>query len=544
MNLKIKEAQLILNDLGLPIAQQNKVSALTLLALCGIKPQDNWQEATANNLTLSKDIIEFVNKYYDAGYKPNSRESFRKIALKPFVKFNIALLNPEDTTLSPTSSKTHYSLSKITLDTIKQFGSINWPNAVKEFIKNQYLDNISENILLKSIHIKNYKSIYDDSIELGRFNVFIGINGSGKSNILESLATASAAIANDLTYEGLYNRGVRIAKPNLLTSSFLKNPKIKTIDISLKYLNDNALEDYEMSLNPENENDIFSKWIDQNHPIRSDEEKTDYIIKELDKYRKLNEAKTENELIDFVKKLLNSDPTLVQNNTFIDSISDFAIYNINTKSLRGINPTDSRKTPLGINGEGLDILISNFNSYENSFLLNCYFLFDWLKSIYTDTKDKEIKSDPNISNHSSSLYFIDKYMQKQNNTFSAANSNEGILHILFYIALFISNKTPSIFAIDNIESTLNPRLCQKLMPILVGLAKERGKQALIATHNPAILDGLNLLDDEQRLFEVYRDSGGKTKTRRIKFRSNLEDKHAKLSEMWLNGLLGAVPNNF
>ena len=115
---------------------------------------------------------------------------------------------------------------------------------------------------------------------------------------------------------------------------------------------------------------------------------------------------------------------------------------------------------------------------------------------------------------------------------------------LFYLALFISNKTPNLFAIDNIETALNPRLCQVLISLLSKLAKERGKQVLITTHNPAILDGLNLLDTEQRLFEVYRTKEGHTKTRRIKFRNDLQDKPFKLSEMWLKGVMGAVPKNF
>ena len=37
---KIDEAKNILKSLGLPIAQQNDISALTLLALCGIKEND------------------------------------------------------------------------------------------------------------------------------------------------------------------------------------------------------------------------------------------------------------------------------------------------------------------------------------------------------------------------------------------------------------------------------------------------------------------------------------------------------------------------
>ncbi|WP_409994876.1 AAA family ATPase [Chitinophaga pinensis] len=39
--------------------------------------------------------------------------------------------------------------------------------------------------MLDNIRIRNFKSIDDLSIDLGRFNVFIGENGCGKSNIGE-----------------------------------------------------------------------------------------------------------------------------------------------------------------------------------------------------------------------------------------------------------------------------------------------------------------------------------------------------------------------
>jgi hypothetical protein len=37
---------------------------------------------------------------------------------------------------------------------------------------------------------------------------------------------------------------------------------------------------------------------------------------------------------------------------------------------------------------------------------------------------------------------------------------------------------------------------------LVDLAGRHGKQVIFTTHNPAILDGLDLKDDEQRLLVV------------------------------------------
>ena len=45
---KIEEAKEILKSLGLPPAQYNEMAALTLLAICGIKEQDSWKNATTN----------------------------------------------------------------------------------------------------------------------------------------------------------------------------------------------------------------------------------------------------------------------------------------------------------------------------------------------------------------------------------------------------------------------------------------------------------------------------------------------------------------
>nr|HPH20929.1 AAA family ATPase [Haliscomenobacter sp.] len=68
--------------------------------------------------------------------------------------------------------------------------------------------------MLKEITIKNFKSIANDTIELGRVNVFIGENGCGKSNILEAVGFASTGIENRVGNENLISKGVRVAKPS------------------------------------------------------------------------------------------------------------------------------------------------------------------------------------------------------------------------------------------------------------------------------------------------------------------------------------------
>ncbi len=546
---KIEEAKELLFDLGLPEQQYNKISALTLLALAGLKEEDKWSSATKKSLTLSKDIIEFVNHNYHQDYKPNTRESFRKIALRPFVENNICVLNPDDSTLKPNSSKTHYALSDLALATIKQYASDSWWDAVKYFKLHQFPENIPSTINLRKLSIKNYKSILEDTLELGRFNVFIGTNGCGKTNILESIATVGAAKSNDLNFEGLYSRGVRIARPNLVRSSFLNTISLDTIDIQLIFEDNNQYREINSSLYAERDNDIYTNWHDQFIESVITEEQIPALLAKI-----LNDIYSEGKNLDEKQNISKNiiervNERLAQGKYILETkyqtwLTNFGIFDLNTKSLRGVAPVDSRKTPLGLNGEGLDLLISNFNSYEKDYLKRCKDFFDWLDNIFNSKEESSKVEGLKPGRSTSSLYFSDKYMQKQNNTFSAENSNEGILHVLFYIALFISNKTPDFFAIDNIETALNPRLCQELIKELTKLSKERGKQVLITTHNPAVLDGLNLLDDEQRLFEVYRNSNGHTKTRRIKFKSDLSDKKYKLSEMWLKGQLGAVPKNF
>ena len=111
----------------------------------------------------------------------------------------------------------------------------------------------------------------------------------------------------------------------------------------------------------------------------------------------------------------------------------------------------------------------------------------------------------------------------------------------------VSNDTPSIFAVDNIDASLNPKLCTELIENIVELAKQFNKQVFLTAHNPAILDGINLNDDEQRLFVVSRNKQGHTRIKRITVENKPKsstNEPLKLSEAMLRGYLGGLPKNF
>ena len=74
--------------------------------------------------------------------------------------------------------------------------------------------------MIRSVLIRSFKSLLEVDIELGRINVFVGANGSGKSNILEAIGVIGAAANGRVDDEALLRRGVRPGVPSLYKSSF------------------------------------------------------------------------------------------------------------------------------------------------------------------------------------------------------------------------------------------------------------------------------------------------------------------------------------
>jgi hypothetical protein len=83
------------------------------------------------------------------------------------------------------------------------------------------------------------------------------------------------------------------------------------------------------------------------------------------------------------------------------------------------------------------------------------------------------------------------------------------------------------------------------MSDVVKLAKQQDRQVVVTTHNPAVLDGLDLSDEEQRLVVVSRTEDGATRVRRVHAPKPIEGAPAlRLSEAFLRGFVGGLPDNF
>jgi type II restriction enzyme len=134
---EIAEAQEILAALGMPPAQQNEMSALIILALCGLQPEDRWLSATRQSLTVTKGIMTFIRDHYGRNYAPNTRETFRRQVLHQFVQGRIADYNPDKLDLPTNSPKAHYAVSEAALIAIHAYGTEQWETVVRAFQETQ-----------------------------------------------------------------------------------------------------------------------------------------------------------------------------------------------------------------------------------------------------------------------------------------------------------------------------------------------------------------------------------------------------------------------
>ena len=389
--------------------------------------------------------------------------------------------------------------------------------------------------MIKSFKISNYKSIADLELELGRINVIIGENGAGKSNILEAITLCSAAFDRKLDTTYLDSRGIRVStNPQFMRSAFLNDNVVKNIELTA------SDESSSFTTSLKHDNDEYSEWKDV--ILEENQQEFDEIFRVLEKRIEYLTSKIDGKAPDKLEddSEFSADQVRIVTEKMIsryktEGLKNFTIYSPEESSIRIFDQT-SQGQPLGKNGSGLLRLIANIYNEGGEIEINELKTYLKLVSWFEDFKFSDTPFEKDAF-----LNIRDKYIDQELEYLDQRSSNEGFLYLLFYLTLFISDKTPKFFAIDNIDNALNPKLCIQLMKVLTELAKKHDKQVIFTTHNPAILDGLDLTDPEQKLLVVSRKRNGETKVTTVdeKPKSGM-----KLSESFMSGMLGGLPKNF
>jgi energy-coupling factor transporter ATP-binding protein EcfA2 len=390
--------------------------------------------------------------------------------------------------------------------------------------------------MITKFKIVGFKSIESAELELGNVNVFIGANGGGKSNLLEALGIIAAAAFGRVDQESLVRRGCRpggLFRPMFRDNSPDGETVLETSGGGISYQVSLSSPPPRRPMGWEYKKELWvsagQDLVNRPHP----EEAT-----KGDPQAGLAALK--------LAQMDIADPAAI----FLKTLAGYSIYSPDTPVMRGLIQDPQLREPVGLSGGRLAQAAAEMMSDPNAntkLLAEFRSSFEWFEAFFSVSTSKG----PERSAAGQLLVFLDKFCLGSKDHaryfFTADEVNEGALYLLLVAVVCLHPIAPKLFALDNADHGLNPVLAKRLMGTMCRwlLEANRERQVLMTTHNPLVLDGLPLQDDRVRLFIVDRDNSGATRVKRFIVTAEHRTKAAEgwtLSRMWVNGLIGGVPN--
>jgi energy-coupling factor transporter ATP-binding protein EcfA2 len=388
--------------------------------------------------------------------------------------------------------------------------------------------------MIKKFTIESFRSVESAQMELGNINVFIGANGSGKSNLLEGFGVLAAAASGRVDTESLVRRGCRpggLYRPLFPTSSVDADTVVSAEGERASYCAG-------LSSPPR---DRPTGWEFRREVLKQDGE----VIVERPMTSGAGKGEPQSGLaaLRLAEMAVGSEAAV-----FLKSLAAYSLYAPDTQILRGSTQDPQVRAPIGLSGGRLAHAVfelvndRRMGSQLDAELREAVEWFDHLS--ITDS------GGPYGPWTTFGLLFADRFLRTENGHPHFLNPdevNEGMLYALFLKVLCFHADAPRLFALDNADHGLNPLLAKRLVQSMCTwlIEGKPPRQVLMTTHNPLVLDGLALEDDRIRLFIVDRDNRGTTQVRRFVITDQNRDMAAKgwtLSRMWINGLIGGIPN--
>ena len=427
--------------------------------------------------------------------------------------------------------------------------------------------------MIKTLRISRFKSVREVSLEFGRVNLFIGGNGTGKSNILEALGLVSVCLGRSLGDADIGEKGLRITPPELMKSSFKSEDLPKTLELTAGFADDVV---YRVRLSSR-ENDPLLRFFSESCKMRGESIFGRSHAGVTVRGRSVKSALGSTRGLWDQFRAGFEFPESVEN--AFQAFLRYAIYAPQTDVLRGRQAGRLNTPPVGLHGEGLpeavkymikqsgklrkqasrkaagDATRAKYGNLEECFGL--VWLPGWAKRVEVSRLDGLLLSRELVDRDKEMLYFVDKYMHARRNTLSVYDSSEGTLFLLFSAVLLAHEQSPRIFSLDNVDNALNPLLTKRLLQRVIDTVKTSAKypaddicanQVFLTSHNPTALDAFDLFDDDQRVFVVRRDGAGRTSAVRLAPEPSMTREEwelgkagRNLSQLWLDGeIFGAL----
>lgn len=304
--------------------------------------------------------------------------------------------------------------------------------------------------MIKEIHIKNFKCFEDFILPMQQVNILAGINGMGKSTVIQSLLLLRQSVRKGDGMKGLYLNGEYVSIGNAQDALYEKAEEER---IGLGYMDETGKRFWEYQYLPESdflpvltgggnvpEAGLFGNCFSY---------LSAYRIQPQDLYRIQNEKETAG------REFGNDGEYALQ---YLDSYGDNEVENRNVVI----------KDKLG-------------NSLRNQTRV-------WLDRISPGVSPHVTV---NMQLRSSEIRYEFIEGREKTGFYKSVNVGFGITYVFPLIVAILSAKSGDIVVIENPEAHIHPA-GQRMLGELIACAGAGGVQLIIETHSDHILNGLRL----------------------------------------------------
>ena len=291
--------------------------------------------------------------------------------------------------------------------------------------------------MITRLTVESFKTLEKVEIELGLVNVFVGANGSGKSNLLEAVGVLSAAADGKVNDQVLLQRGVRPGLPQLYKSAFSEG-----LPPHIFFGAHNDQSSYEVALhNPLDES---------GKPWRYKTESWMQGRKKLASRSPATEGNPNTEVGLANAKAISMQPGSPGLN-LLKQLQNYVIFSPTTPVLRGTEREPQPRHPLGIYGGRLPdavgelLALAKKDDHAAKVCEDALRLIDWAKDFRSESAENVPLSaaagaSPRV------IRFVDRYMREGRNVLSGYDASEGALYVLFLAVLGAHEASPQLCA--------------------------------------------------------------------------------------------------
>lgn len=370
--------------------------------------------------------------------------------------------------------------------------------------------------MLQRIHIENFKSLKNVTLDLQRVNVLIGPNNSGKTNVLKALEF----FWEEPTFT---NSGVK----KFSDYTFNRNDEKITLTFSWKNINDAYNDIYHYSFNASIVNDGTFIHINTSREFyKTDSWKGENV---LNAYNSTNSVDNEN-----------------------------LRYYISTKNKRqGIYKPDSANM---VGYQDIGVFVSSFDFDASNAV-------SFLELLRDEHRDEYYKLERDLNRCLPEFSYISfrRKVEKGNaqkeiglynninkDNFWSDEISEGVLYFIALLCIIHQPNPPKLLLLEEPERGIHPRRIKEVIGFIKQLAYEKDIQVIMTTHSPLVLD--EFAETPESVFILDKDEEGATSIKNLqkdviepenaeRIKKNMEPVNYTdaLGENWTIGFLGGVP---